>query len=91
MPPPIYLPDDTYPLAPRGSMVFDLNVAADQNSVSVTNNTDQDGARYKISIDHGQWQQRVLNSGDVDNYDDDDGTHYHIDNNGNVALEVDIA
>ena len=91
MPPPIYLPDGAYPLAPHGSLVFDLNTGGGQDSVSVTNETDNDGAQYRISIDHGAYQTHDLDSGESDNYSDNDGTHYHIDNNGQIALVVDIA
>ena len=91
MPPPIYLPDGAYPLAPRGTMVFDLNTPQGQDSVSVTNDTDQDNARYRISLDHAAYQTHTLDSGESDNYDENDGTHYHIDNIGAVALVVDIA
>lgn len=90
---PIYLEDGTYllqPTQPTKNLIFDLN--EEQDAVSVTNNTENDGAQFSISINHNALTLHTLNSGGVYNAPNPTaGMHFHILNTGNIVLEVDIA
>ena len=86
---PIHLPDGTYNLLPGHSMVFDLGPG--QDTVSVTNNNAHGVGSFMLSINHSPSATHTLNPGTSFNINAHAGDHFHIDNNGAVALEVDIA